>query len=611
MSGRTIEIGNNVRLVQLPIPEVQDLYSLGNIPLAAGYLNAYAMSKGVVDKDEIRIIPGEIANYGGDAAVLKALAEPGTGPALVGFGTYMWNLERNLYLAKRLKELNPLTTVLLGGPEINTGHQVQDLPYIDAAVIGEGEQAFVDFLIDWKNNRQSITDKRVYRSHRPVNLHEVPNPYLDGLLAPVPGESVFFETMRGCPYPCKYCFYSKSHAGMRYFPDEWVPALFALARDYRVPEIYLMDPSFEVTPDLEKKLAAIRSANSTRIPVHTEMRLESITPRIADSMAAAGIASVEAGLQSVNPKSLEAIGRPWNRKAFARGAKLLQKFDIDVKTGVILGLPYDGFPEILETLDFVMELGLETAMELYPLALLPGTRLREEAQDWGIKYMNHPPYWVTSTNCLDAMELKSAIELVEQKLEIEFFPPIVPHFKNFHPVYIHFLDLRENPGRHINRLFRFPEKVGQSLTVLTGNDTEPDQLAGLGKWLKQTNPFTLVQLVMERDTVPSMNQIEEISTAFLNRHCYFNHLHHYKIDPQGHYSLRIFHLTANLEAAESYLYESHYFDLVLRYTPPLLSRGRSILEANPVLLVDSPVSPEEKTELINCYQGFENLLIFI
>lgn len=598
-----------MRLVQLPVPEVQDLYAWGNIPLAAGYLKAYAVSKGVVETDEIQIIPGNIANYGGDAALLNALTQPG--PALAGFGTYLWNLDRNLYLARQLKESNPHMTTLLGGPEIDTDHHAIDLPFIDAVVVGEGEQAFVDFLKDWKNGRTRAAGKRVYRSQTPVNLHDVPNPYLGGILKPVPGQSIFFETMRGCPYPCKYCFYSKSYSGMRYFPESMVPDLFSLARDYRVPEVYLMDPSFEVTPDLEKKLETIRRANSTHIPIHTEMRLEAVTPGIADAMAAAGIASVEVGLQSVNTKSLEAIGRPWNRKAFTRGAQLLQNLDIDVKTGVILGLPYDGFPEILETLDLVMDLGLEASMELYPLALLPGTALRDEAPDLGINYMKHPPYWATSTNRLDQKELKRVVELVEQKLEIEFFPPIVPHFKNFHPLFTHFLDLRETTAQQLNELYRFPEKIGHSLTVLAGPNTGSDQLAGLGEWLKQTNPFTLVQVVMDRDEAPSMEEIARLSSAFFTPRHYFNHIHHYKIDPQGQYSLRFFHLTAHPETAEAYLYQPLYCDLVVRYTPQLLSRGRDILEANPILLVDSPIGPEEETQLQDCYQNFENLLIFI
>jgi coproporphyrinogen III oxidase-like Fe-S oxidoreductase len=108
--------------------------------------------------------------------------------------------------------------------------------------------------------------------------------------------------------------------------------MFNLAREYRVPEIYLLDPSFNVTPGLKERLELIVKCNTTHIPIHTEIRLEGVSPGIAKSMQRAGFKSVEAGLQSVNEKSLAAVGRTWDRDKFVRAAKLLQSHDIDVKT---------------------------------------------------------------------------------------------------------------------------------------------------------------------------------------------------------------------------------------------------------------------------------------
>lgn len=596
---------SSIKLLQFPIPEVHHLYTEGNIPLAAGYLKAAALKKGAADHHEIEIIPRDMANHAGEPALLKWILQEGN--AIVGFTSYMWNIHRNTYLAGKIKEQNPEIKIIFGGPEIDRQHPVLKNNNIDAFVIGEGEWVFADIIKDVKNGKKL---KRLYQSEAPVNLDEIPNPYLEKILVPFQNESMFLETMRGCPYLCKYCFYSKSFSRLRFFPEENLSKLFNLAREYNVPEIYLMDPSFNVTPGLRERLELIRRVNSTGIPIHTEIRLEAVTPEIARLMKEAGFHSVEAGLQTVNEKSLEAIGRQWHRETFIQGAKQLQEQGIDVKTGVILGLPYDSLQDFERTLDFVLHLNLAESMEIYPLSLIPGTLLRDEAETLGITYMPHPPYWVLSTAYMGEKEIKAAVEIVEHKLEIEFFPPVIPRFENLDPAYNHFLDVRQKAGCQLNALYRYPERVGHSLTILLDEKNDIDQLMEFGQWLRKVSPFTLVQLVLEWNSIPAEKDLRRLSDAFYHPHHYFNHIHHYKMDRQGKYSLRFFHLTDNLDMAESYLYQPLYCDLVLRYTSQLLERGRDILEEKPVLLVDSPIAEGEVGELKRIYEGFENFLVF-
>ena len=607
---------SGIKLVQLPVPEVHHLYSDGNIPLAAGYLKAFALKKGAVEDHEMEIIPGDRANNGGDTAILKWALQDNT--AIVGFTSYMWNIDRNLYLARKIKEANPDITILFGGPEMADHQPLLKNNAVDSIVIGEGELAFVDFLKDFKKGNGV---KRLYQCTPPVDLTGVPNPYLENILIPRPGESLLLETMRGCPYHCKYCFYSKSYSGLRFFPKKDLPELFNLAQEKGVGEIYFMDPSFNITPaagttvvtgeKLKEKLEIIGGLNTTGIPIHTEIRLEAVTPEIAELMGQAGFKSVEAGLQSTNEKSLTAVNRSWNMERFTRGAELLHQQDIDVKTGVILGLPLDTPEDFLRTLDFVMGLNLEESMEIYPLSLLPGTRLRDEAEKLGIAYMSHPPYWVSSTRCMGEQDIKNTIEMIEHKLDIEFFPPVIPRFVNVHPIYLHCLDLREKTDSRLDALYRNPEQVGHSLTVLVDEKIDIKRIKELGGWLRQVSPSTLVQLVLDRESIPPEKEIREISGAFYFPGHYFNHIHHYKIDRQRTYSLRFFHLTGRLEIAESYLYRSMYCDLVLRYSPGLLEKGRDILEEKPILLVDSPIREVEIAEIKRIYEGFENFTAFI
>ncbi len=592
--------------LQLPIPEIHDLYSTANIPLAAGYLKAVALKYGLAPRGELHIFDRDVINYGGDAALLRAIRDEG--PHIAAFTSYMWNIDRDIYLARRIKEADPSSIIIFGGPEIASNHPVLENKDIDAFVIGEGELAFCDFLRDVNEHRPI---QRVYQSNTHADLTEVPNPYIEKILIPSQRESILMETMRGCPYSCSYCFYSKSFSRIRFFNEDRLSPLFELARQYGVPEIYWMDPSFNVAPALEERLRKIRDLNSTGIPIHTEIRVESVTPTTAALMKEAGFKSVEAGLQSIYKNALAAVGRTWNREKFVQGVKQLLQQGIDVKTGVILGLPNDTPQWFDKTLDFVIGSNLHPSMEIYPLSVLPGTALREQAASLGLKYMPHPPYWVTSTPTISEDDFRGIIENIQYKLDIEFFPPIIPRFANFHSWFVHFLDLRQNSHALWDNLFDHPWRIGHSLTIMVGEPVDWEKLCRFGLSLKNSNPFTLVQLVVDSPTIPPQDEINRLKEAFYNPLHFFNHIHHFKIDAQETYSFRMYHATDRLETAFKYLEEPLYCDLIVRFTPTFLRKGRKILEEKPILLVEGEVNPRDLTLLKRVYKGFDELLIMI
>ncbi|MCU0287480.1 MAG: cobalamin-dependent protein [Acidobacteria bacterium] len=88
----------------------------------------------------IQIIPRDLANFGGDTAILKWILQDNT--AIVGFSCYMWNIERNIYLAHELKKQDPGIIIIFGGPEIDDKHWALNNKDIDTFITGEGEQIF-------------------------------------------------------------------------------------------------------------------------------------------------------------------------------------------------------------------------------------------------------------------------------------------------------------------------------------------------------------------------------------------------------------------------------------------------------------------------------------
>ena len=85
----------HVLLMQLPVPN----NPATNVPLAAGYLKAYAQARGLLDHMQIDILPRELADTAGDALLTDAITAQR--PDLLGISLYTWNSERSLGLARR------------------------------------------------------------------------------------------------------------------------------------------------------------------------------------------------------------------------------------------------------------------------------------------------------------------------------------------------------------------------------------------------------------------------------------------------------------------------------------------------------------------------------
>src|SRR4051812_32194469 len=137
-----------VLLMQLPVPNNPEL----NIPLAAGYLKAYASALGLDASTDIELLPRYLADWGGDGLLVNTIIA--RQPDVVGVSLYTWNSERSLDIIRRVKERLPGLRVVVGGPEVQKDNLwVLQHPAIDVAVVGEGEQTFVDLLRLWSRYR--------------------------------------------------------------------------------------------------------------------------------------------------------------------------------------------------------------------------------------------------------------------------------------------------------------------------------------------------------------------------------------------------------------------------------------------------------------------------
>lgn len=144
---------------------------------------------------------------------------------VIGFSIYIWNRSYSHVLGRELKAKNPNCFIIVGGPEppVTDPDFFEKFPYIDIAVVQEGERSFKAILEELKNENPNFTNipgllindnGKVLKTGEPERINEldeIPSPYLTDVFKPLMEKhpeirwNVTLETNRGCPYQCTFC----------------------------------------------------------------------------------------------------------------------------------------------------------------------------------------------------------------------------------------------------------------------------------------------------------------------------------------------------------------------------------------------------------------------
>ena len=298
-----------ILFIQLPLTDHSFSYINGNIDYAPASLSGFisASFTGIF----CETLPAILSDFCCDELILKYILR--TRPDIISFTSYLWNIERNLYLAVKIKEIMPEILIIAGGPEIAAGSaalRVQH-PQIDYFITGEGEWFFKRFLENSGMEYSEINGNRV-TVQPPDELIEV-----SAIYEPLTGKrlnsnsdsSVFLELTRGCPYRCSYCYYSRNYKKVREMPFDCL--IETIKSPMQVKEIYILSPTFDRSSDFIDKLTVLKNLNHS-VKLHTEIRTDRIDKKTAELLFDAGFRSLEVGLQSMNRRALSMINRESN-----------------------------------------------------------------------------------------------------------------------------------------------------------------------------------------------------------------------------------------------------------------------------------------------------------
>lgn len=433
-----------VLLFQLPVPNNPTL----NVPLALGYLKAYAHAQGLLDQAAIEILPRALADHAGDALLVAEIVA--RQPELLGISLYTWNSERSLDIARRVKQQLPSLKVVVGGPEVQRDNLwVLHHPAVDVAVIGEGEQTFADLLRFWCGSRETAQPETLLLDSAPAadplaqipglayryqgelrftaervalnDLSVLPSPYLLGYLETPPDSMLMVEISRWCPYACSFCLYGRNMGtklGNRYFSLERVLQEIAWGRERGITRVHFIEANLNLVPLFWPLMRALEVINADRrMTFYAELRGEHLTEEVVAALDRCNVRYVEVGLQTANLVALRASHRRTDLQKWAAGTRRLYDHKIEVYLDVILGLPADNPAGVAETLDFLRRESLGP-YDIFTLQVLPGTVVRRQAAEYALRFQERPPYYVLHTDQFSYADLRRLRRQLKQSVDL-------------------------------------------------------------------------------------------------------------------------------------------------------------------------------------------------
>ena len=372
-----------------------------------------------------------------ESILSQILAE---GPDVVAFSVYLWNQREILDLVDALCVARPGLRIVLGGPEVSfEGEEIFTRhPGITGLIRGEGEEPLRALLSSWQQGQQpGVIPRTVLRVGEELvsgpdspplkELDTVPSPFQTGLTDMERG-FVYYETSRGCPFHCSFCLSARDNLIRSYSMDRIKSDLLLLMQK-DVAKVKLVDRTFNFDASRAREIFSFILEHNQSTHFHFEIAghlLDESTLELLDKVPE-DMFQFEIGVQSTLESTLDAIGRKVNLEKLEENIRRLRQSNrIHIHLDLVAGLPGDNYDSFLKSIDRVAALAPHH-LQIEPVKLLPGSPLRDQAEELQIRFDPNPPYTILGSPELSYAELQQLQE-ISRLLDLTYNSG---HFSNF------------------------------------------------------------------------------------------------------------------------------------------------------------------------------------
>jgi radical SAM superfamily enzyme YgiQ (UPF0313 family) len=352
-----------------------------------------------------------------------------TTPDVVAIYTNLMTKLNVLKIIKYIKNEPSLknTKIVLGGPEVRN-HTENFLNYgADFIIIGEGEETTLELVrtleivilsgpdsycdeasticiikgIAYLENGKVITTPE--RSLiKDINALPFPNrekidftPYLNGWKTHHGYSMMSVNTMRGCPYTCKWC--SRAVYGGTYrrrSPQLVAQEMKHIKETYNPDMLWFVDDVFTIHHKWLTEFAEEVKKQGAIIPYEIISRADRLNEEVIKTLKASGCFRIWVGAESGSQKIIDAMDRRVDVMQTRAMINLAKQHGLEAGTFIMLGYPGETKEDIKETIEHLVQANPSqyTITIAYPIK---GTELYNEVKN---EFLNQNLEWETSTD---------------------------------------------------------------------------------------------------------------------------------------------------------------------------------------------------------------------
>ncbi|MGC9044520.1 MAG: B12-binding domain-containing radical SAM protein, partial [Myxococcota bacterium] len=311
-------------------------------------------------------------------------------------------------MLKIVKEFGDIPVVLGGVHPTLLPEQTISSPYVDFIVSGEGELALLGLVKIIKNSgsidsipnlyyKQNGAVKFTY-SGEPLDLDKLPSlPYeLIDIKRHLPlyqgRRSISYESSRGCPFKCKYCYQAPfNRQRVRFMsPERVIADVLNLRQKYGVEDIYFIDDNFYI--DIERGIEIAKGLMKSDITYQIQgvdiITLSKMDDKQLDLLEKSGLKRITIGIETGSMRLRKYLLKKGDIETIIEVIKRLAKRKIIVYCSFFGGYPQETLEDIRMSIDLILKLiEINPNVRISPYYIyipFPGTELYQEIVNKGL-----------------------------------------------------------------------------------------------------------------------------------------------------------------------------------------------------------------------------------
>lgn len=404
-------------------------------------------------------------------------------PEVLLFSCYIWNIEYVKELTAECRKVLPQVPIWLGGPEVSycAEEALQEHRELTGILTGEGEESFrkliecyvnqkdlsaVPGAVFWETDQEGKALRiRKIPARQPLDMDLIPFPYGD--LKDMEHRIIYYESSRGCPFSCSYCL-SSIEKKVRLRSLNLVKEELSFFLKERVSQVKFVDRTFNCSRSHSLAIWRYLLENDNGVTnFHFEIAADLLGEEELELMEKMrpGLIQLEIGVQSTNPRTLQAICRTTAMERLRENVGRIHAMgNIHQHLDLIAGLPYEGYESFRRSFDQVFAMKPEQ-LQLGFLKVLRGSLMHREAERYGIVYRDKPPYevlysrWLSFGEILQLKAIEEMVEIYYNSLQFrKTLEKLIPYFSSpfdFFEELAKFYEEEELKGRSHSRLQRY------------------------------------------------------------------------------------------------------------------------------------------------------------